>query len=248
MLSSRKKHIGESGQAAVESAITLPLAVFMVLGTLQLFLMLQGRIMAQYAVFKAVRAGSVNHGDCRVMTDAALAALLPTFSRTDSPAKLVEGFKKRNFTKQYKYTGAGEDTDHDKQIFWLDRIAISGVAGEQKDFDQHDSSGGDPAKLEAQLVFWYPLKIPFVNWVVSRMFLAYFGIQSYDAQNPLMMTARAHEGWKDAKSPGPQGDIRAELQARAQAKQYEFPIVVSYSMRMMTPAREPFAAQCPRFQ
>ena len=33
----------ESGQAAVESALTLPLAVFLILGSLQLFLMLQAR-------------------------------------------------------------------------------------------------------------------------------------------------------------------------------------------------------------
>ena len=33
----------------MESALTLPLTVFLMLGTLQLFLMLQGRIMAEYA-------------------------------------------------------------------------------------------------------------------------------------------------------------------------------------------------------
>src|SRR5688572_11906480 len=37
---------GDAGQAAVEAALTLPLAVFLVLGTLQLFLMLQARLMA----------------------------------------------------------------------------------------------------------------------------------------------------------------------------------------------------------
>ncbi|HLM44600.1 MAG TPA: TadE family protein, partial [Myxococcaceae bacterium] len=64
----------ERGQAAVESALTLPLTVFLMLGTLQLFLMLQGRIMAEYAAFRAVRAGSVRHGDCQAMTHAAILA------------------------------------------------------------------------------------------------------------------------------------------------------------------------------
>ena len=49
----------DSGQALVESALTLPLLVFMVLGTLQLFMMLHARIMTQYAAYKAVRAGSL---------------------------------------------------------------------------------------------------------------------------------------------------------------------------------------------
>jgi Flp pilus assembly protein TadG len=36
----------DSGQAAVESAITLPLVIFMVLGSLQLFAVMQSRILA----------------------------------------------------------------------------------------------------------------------------------------------------------------------------------------------------------
>ena len=39
----------QSGQAMVEAALSLPLVVFLVLGTLQLFLMLQARVLAQYA-------------------------------------------------------------------------------------------------------------------------------------------------------------------------------------------------------
>src|SRR5687768_11643443 len=78
----------QSGQAAVESALVLPLTVFMVLGTLQMFMMLHGRIMAEYAVFRATRAGSVNQADCRVMTHAAVASLLPTFTDTSTPTKL----------------------------------------------------------------------------------------------------------------------------------------------------------------
>ena len=49
----------------MEAALTLPLVVFLILGTLQLFMMLQGRIMAEYAVFKAVRAGSVTTATAR---------------------------------------------------------------------------------------------------------------------------------------------------------------------------------------
>ena len=36
----------ERGQAAVEAALTLPLTVFLILGALQLFMLIQARIMA----------------------------------------------------------------------------------------------------------------------------------------------------------------------------------------------------------
>ncbi len=49
----------ESGQALVEAALTLPLTVFLILGTLQLFLLLQARTLTEYAAFLAVRKGSV---------------------------------------------------------------------------------------------------------------------------------------------------------------------------------------------
>jgi hypothetical protein len=78
MVSERASSLGERGQAAVEAALTLPLTIFLILGSLQLFMMLQGRIMSEYAAFEAVRAGSRYHGDCKPMTHAVLAALLPS--------------------------------------------------------------------------------------------------------------------------------------------------------------------------
>src|SRR5207302_6028836 len=76
----------DTGQAAVETAITLPVTLFMVLGVIQLSMLQQGRLMAQYAVYKAARAGSLNHGDCLRMRDSAVAALLPVFGKTrDAP-------------------------------------------------------------------------------------------------------------------------------------------------------------------
>ena len=41
---------GQSGQAGVESALTLPLTLFLLLGTLQLFLLLQARVLTEYGL------------------------------------------------------------------------------------------------------------------------------------------------------------------------------------------------------
>ena len=85
----------QSGQAAVEAALTLPLVVFLVLGTLQLFLMLQARILAQVAAYRAVRAGSLNHGNCLPMMHSALVTMLPTVARTDNGERLADAFSPR---------------------------------------------------------------------------------------------------------------------------------------------------------
>src|SRR5699024_9728327 len=66
-----------SGQAAVETALVMPLAVFMVLGLLQLFMVLQARVLAQYAVGRAVRMGALNFGSCAAMQQTAIAIMFP---------------------------------------------------------------------------------------------------------------------------------------------------------------------------
>src|SRR5258706_10580127 len=93
----------DTGQAAVETAITLPLTLFMVLGVIQLSMMMHGRLMAQYAVYKAARSGSLNHGDCLRMRDSAAAALLPVFAKTRDDVELGNEFKRLK-TANYKYT------------------------------------------------------------------------------------------------------------------------------------------------
>ena len=74
------------------AGVTLPLMVFLMLGTLQLFLMMQARMLAEYSAFWAVRSGSVNHGECARMLDAAVLAVLPAITRTNSPQNLASGF------------------------------------------------------------------------------------------------------------------------------------------------------------
>lgn len=217
----------------MESAITLPLVVFLVLGTLQLFLMLHARIMTQYAVFRATRAGSVSQGNCDRMKDAAIAALLPTVARTDKPNLLGDAFKR---FKNNDYASAGLDNFTDKMI-WLIRENPTTVNTEDADFDQ----GGGPMRLEMRLVYWYPMRIPFANWVMTKMFRAEFAIEDYTASNPLL-EAEKNADWTKGKNTM-EGLIRGEYSNRSQ-QQYVFPIATSYSMRMMTPAKpENFTSQ-----
>jgi hypothetical protein len=236
----------ESGQAAVEAALTLPLTVFLVLGTIQMFLLLQARVLTEYAAFRAVRTGVVKYGDCEPMTHAAIGALLPAITRTDSAGALGAAFLARsdNFYKPQR------DSGHTGSIVWLsrERPLLSEIpADEEESFDDpaRYQRVADVMRLETRLVFWYPMRIPFANWVLSRMFLAHLGLRDYTAVNPLQPVQTANWGrqtdftFEDA--------IRVELVERVGRKEYVFPLQASYAMRMMTPARPRFfqTQNCP---
>jgi hypothetical protein len=219
----------------VESALTLPLSLFLILGTLQLFMMLQARIMAEYAAFRAVRAGSLNHGNCIHMRHAAIASLLPTFAKVTSAKDFADAFGK------YKDNEFGSLTVHDQPlgntpILWIlrDSPEVTDIPGPE---DHRFDSGDKPMRLHANIVFWYPLRIPFVDWVMSRMFLAHLQLLPYTGANPLILTDQ--KDWTGTPHPNAFGNpaVVERYQELVQAGHYVFPIQASYSMRMMTPAR-----------
>lgn len=226
----------QAGQAAVEAALTMPLVVFLILGTLQLFMILQARILAQYAVYKAVRSGSLMHGDCTAMTHTAIAALLPSITRVDSPAALGQAFLDRRGNRY-------NDDGHTGQIVELFREApiaatILAPAAEDNRFDQPNQL----ERLDVRMIYWYRLKIPFADWVMSRMFLAHYDLQAYNDANPLLLT-EGKAGWPDspvlsfANEAWPGGLLGANMRAWSQQGHYLFPLRVTSSMRMMVPPR-----------
>ncbi len=231
----------------MEAALTLPMVVFLILGTLQLFLMLQARIVAEHAAFMAARVGSVNHGNCDRMTHAAVLTLLPTFSSflgnaVGSPAeKLANAFDARldemgGAPDQLKFVPA-LDAGHDREIVWIDRVSpLQGELNDsaEEEFDNPDSP--NRYTLGVRLVYWYPLKIPFANWVMSRMFLASLGIREFTGTNPIMPTqTNAH--WESHGGNTLETELANEMRDRIDARQYAFPIQASFAMRMMTPPR-----------
>lgn len=227
----------EAGQAAVESALTLPLTVFLILGVLQLFQILQARVLAEYAVFRAVRVGSTNHARCGPMMDAALLVLLPSFrtfvsgdyhqgTGAGSPAeRLATEFRKHGPANGYRYDGVqytagGGALTFSRSIMLMQReFSIPVDPARELEFDQP----GPPQRLRTTLVFWYPMRIPFANWVISKMVLGYAAV------NPLMPTQRAAWGGTNL------GGWGAAVAARAAAGEYVLPVVAEYSMRMMSP-------------
>jgi hypothetical protein len=221
--------------------------VFLVVGALQLFLVLQARVMAQYAAYKAVRAGSLMHGNCLAMKHTAIAVLLPSITRTDSPLALANAFFVR---RNNRY--ADGNPRHTGQIVELYRESprvtqILAPDPEDNRFDQPP----ELERLEVRMLFWYRLKIPFADWVMSRMFLAEYGLRTYTATNPLIMTQKA--SWSAGAPPPvmteawPGGNPGDNMLRWADAGAYLVPIRVTASMRMMVPPRKSDfpAPECP---
>jgi hypothetical protein len=236
----------EAGQAGVEASLTMPLVVFLVLGTLQLFMMLQARILAQVAVYKAVRAGSLMQGNCDAMTHTAIATLLPSITRVDSPVALADAFLARR-TNRYA------DGGHTGQIVEIYResplpSSILAPALEDNRFDQPNQL----ERLDVRMIYWYRLKIPFADWVMSRIFLAHYNLQAYNDANPMLLS-EGRAGWPDspplsfAAETWPGGDLGVNMRRWSNAGHYLFPLRVTSSMRMMVPPRQSnFAtAWCP---
>jgi hypothetical protein len=236
----------------VEAALTLPLVVFLVLGTLQLFLMLQARILAQVAVYRAVRAGSLNHGHCLPMMHSALVTMLPTVARTDDAAALARAFSPRRHN-HYHVRSTSNGAMFNEPLVEIVREspdadwAVGLEGGEDLLFDQPTD---DPAALRARtleirMVAWYYMRIPFANWVMSRMFLAHFALRRYTSTNPLMPTQRRAAWWGETdetlgRDGWPGGDLGLRMVEWGERGHYLFPIQVSAAMRMMTPVRSEY--------
>jgi TadE-like protein len=238
----RRLRRSRPGQALVEAALTLPLTTFLILGSIQLFLMQQARLMADYAAMRATRAGSVNFGDCRSMTHAAIAAVLPTFARTDTPANLGQSFRTRA-TNYYGGTTGTNGAGYSGAVVWIFREKpLAGTVDPREENDMFTQTA-DEQRLEVRMVFWYPLRIPFADWVMTRIFLAHYGLQTYLASNPLEETQRANwpGGFQTSNlSSYAHPAVAAEFVSRAQRGEYVYPIQSTYSMRMMTPPKPAF--------
>jgi hypothetical protein len=245
------------GQAAVEFGIVVTLVLFMIMGILQLSLIYQARALTQYAAFMAVRSGAVAFGDCSRMTHASIGVLLPafeSFSRGTAPVEteLSAAFLAR-YTPPYtfKYDPARDD-GNSEDIVWIRRqqptvAAVAAITGPQNaEFDNPDLL--EPQfRLEAELIFWYPMRIQFANWIIARIAMAHWGLIAFNQRNPIVNAGQSSDFGDSATAPPFDTDLTTELTTRVNAGHYVFPLRANYTMRMMTPVKKGFflVQDCP---
>ncbi len=220
----------------------MPLVIFLIVGLLQLFMVLQARVLAQYAVGRAVRMGALNFGSCTAMQRTAIAILLPAIDpqfaqrATGGARGSAYGTAVRSHLVN-RYV-AGLDAGRDGPIVWMWRISplVGDIGLDEEDVWNLAPPQGPEHVLAVRMVFWAPLKIPFANWVFARMAMAHWGLRDYDAVNPLAPTHR-NAGWTRDGAFSPSNAVAAELLARYDAGQLVFPVEASAALRMMSPAR-----------
>ncbi|MFL5320959.1 MAG: TadE/TadG family type IV pilus assembly protein [Myxococcaceae bacterium] len=235
----------ETGQAAVESALVLPLFVFLILGIIQLGLMHQARLLTKYAAYRAVRAGSINGADPDKMKSAAIAALLPVIARGHSVTKTAGA---SNFLQKWFIHRVGlQGKVADYPVMDNVRVDICGPlqnqvgGGQEMDFDDPKNSFPDTpnwataqvTKLKAQVLLNYQLIIPFANTVIH-------GIYTNMGTNPVL---RLGKTGKDETG----GIKHTDYLVPAMMGVYLIPIRATYTMRMQSNLYKnklPTSSQC----
>ncbi|QSQ20080.1 pilus assembly protein [Pyxidicoccus parkwayensis] len=170
----------QSGQAAVESAIVLPLFVFLILGILQLGLMHQARLMTKYAAYKAVRAGSLHNANVGEMEKAALAVLLPLVGTRTGGQDGIEIIRPVGSANEFNTKWSELATNEMPGVgLKYAEVMVCGPTKEDitaggREFDFDDPANTAPGnwresqrtKLRIQVTFNYRMIIPFADWVI----------------------------------------------------------------------------------
>lgn len=238
----RRRGRSQSGQAAVETALTLPLFVFVLLGTLQLSLMHQARLMAKYAAYKAVRAGAISSVNMTRMERAAIAVLVPTIKAQRAVFKSSNGTEYLQslpfLLPNFMFDGAIKYVEI--EVCSPTKAILSG--GNELDFDSESATGSDlgrsdkasmtdqgwknfdRGRLSIQLTYNYRMPVPFADMMIY-----------YIATNQ----ERADLMW--AFKLGKQDPMVASQMAKsikyaiaASQGQYVLPIRANYVMRMQS--------------
>ena len=230
MLKGRSKR-RDSGQVAVETAITMPAFIFILLGMLQLGLMHQARVMTKYAAYRAVRVGSIHNAKKSAMTTAALASVLPYAGRETSMSffKATPG----DFSSSW-----GDAVDQNKGTDKIVTVTIcepftTGGVNIRDDFDDPEGSLGaggswrdfNHGRLAVQVTFYHRMVIPFVNGLIWH-------IVKGDESTDMMRTLRL--GGIIPKAPVASGRTIDSLNSLATRGIYIMPIRASWSMRMQS--------------
>ena len=225
---------GQSGQAAVESALVLPLMVFLGLGLLQLTLMQQAKLMTEYAAYCAARSGIVWNGNAERMRDAALVALLPTLGRTDTPPELARTWTRARLQDEmlrrlpWPTRDAGvPDAVNGAPLFGLVRVDTVTPSGpspvRELDFD---GPGGlaeevhrEATVLSVRVRYWYEMRVPFANQLVFTAWGAANAGVGLDHQRGYATLHRQDMG---------------VLRGLAADRRYFLPLTATYSLRMQS--------------
>ena len=218
-----------SGHSAVETALIMPMTVFIILGILQLGLMMHARYAAQYAAWSAARAASVHDGDCRAALTGALLAVAPAVGRTYNATDFLAVWNQagtdvspfrpaRVALKDNLYGGVAQLPVITAKMVASDPATPNFNNGEDADFDRV----GQPIMVTWEVIFNYELRIPFANAVIHESWT----LANYFAKNSLVLP--------QDRADHARGDLAPYVISARQDRRYVIKIPATATMRMMS--------------
>jgi hypothetical protein len=222
----------DSGQAALETALILPLQLFTLLGAIQMSMAYQARLVTEYAAYKTARAASLYRLDCGHMTNAALMALVPTISGHFPPGMVT--------TPQARYTalaaavlGAGNRPPNNPPGAGTPLTVIDWrLTDSRPEFDTQLDPGDRPMKVHLRLAYFYEYRVPFANWVLSHFWLqTENGVQLTQGIDPILAV---HNVRDEPLTPSLDPTLTTIAQTAISNQYFTVPIVATFSLRMMS--------------
>jgi hypothetical protein len=216
-----------SGQAAVETAIVMPLQLFTLLGGLQLIMMFQARLVAEHAAYRAARAASLYRADCRKTVNAALTGLLPLMPGD------MNGSDSNNRART-RYIDAATRIINRNRAPGVDvplAVADIRITNRRRHFD--DQLGGDdrPMRAGVRLTTLFELRIPFGGWLISRWWLA--SVSAADAIHGVDALMPTRES-QNPPSSSYDADMTRWVREGQDRGYFTLPIVTTFTLRMMS--------------
>jgi hypothetical protein len=262
----------QSGQAAVEAALIIPMMVFMVLGIIQLGMMYQARLMTEYAAYRSARAGIVNHGHCELMRNAAYFAVLPTLGPTPSgESGRVDSLGDAIWVyAQYAVPGTTNPVlfhlpgqleklrvevlnPRKGQISSLFSTYGDAMNSQEIDYDDvRDDTIVRANLLTVRITYFYEMRIPFANWLIHGWFMgldALGNLQGIQFENQRLGGGASHQaleklGASKGKTSRQKTDYKNISGLALNQRKYIIPLAANYSMRMQSNMMQKHVSPC----
>lgn len=169
---------GHRGAAIAEAIVALPILLVVVLAAIQFGLIYQAKATLNHASLQAARAGAVNNAAPDSIRQGLASGLLPLFSPERSVAGAVTTTARINAQlatdarvrilnpTREAFDDFAEDVDDQRELP-NDRLHARSTA-------EGDASGlniQDANVLKVEVTYGFPLRVPIVNWFISRVLL-----------------------------------------------------------------------------
>ncbi len=178
----------QRGVAIVETAIALPIVLAAILGAIQFGLIYEAKATLNHAALQAARAGAVAHADPEAIRRGLARGLVPLYSPPSTLSGVASTLARvltdvrANARIRILNPTREAFADFSEEVDGIDEIpndrlhARDTTLGAQSGLNIQDAN-----LLRVEITYGYELKVPLVNWFITRTLLALPGRSGYDA-------------------------------------------------------------------